>query len=68
MRDPMTCPHATDLRVGEHLLCDLKETQTWVTCQTGLCDEPPRCAYEEPDNSPEAVARRLEHLRGEADG
>ena len=66
MIDPMTCPHATDKREGPHILCDLKDTPTWVNCQTSICGERPRCCYEEPDNSPEAVERRLAFLEGGA--
>ena len=66
MRNPLTCPHATERRIDSHVLCDLRETPTWVTCQTGLCGEPPACAFEEPDNSPEAVARRLAFMAGGA--
>ncbi|MBP3884145.1 MAG: hypothetical protein J6D54_04305 [Olsenella sp.] len=45
MRNPLTCPHATERRVDSHVLCDLRETPTWVTCQTSLCGEPPACAF-----------------------
>lgn len=61
--NPLTCQHATNERVGIHLFCALHET--WVECQTSHWGEPPMCAYEEPDNSEEAMRARLEWLHKE---
>ena len=57
---PLTCPH-TGARVDDHVLC--MERGTWVECQTSHWGEPPMCAYEEPDNSDEAKARRVKWIR-----
>lgn len=54
--DPMTCIFAGPTRVGAHLKCAMHDT--WVECQTSHWGEPPMCAYDEPDNSDEARARR----------
>lgn len=64
-RNPFTCPHATDKRVGEHILCDYGGKATWVNCQTAHFGEPAWCRMEEPDNSEEAMRARLEWLHGE---
>lgn len=56
--DPLTCIFASQTkRVDSHVYC--VEHNCWVECQTSHWGEPPRCAYEEPDNSPEAMARRV---------
>lgn len=52
----MTCAHASQKRVGDHVFCTAHEC--WVECQTSHWGEPPMCAYDEPDNSDEACARR----------
>lgn len=64
MIDPLTCPHATDTRVDSHILCALHNC--WVDCQVGHFGEPPMCAYEEPDNSDEAMERRLRWIKEDA--
>lgn len=63
IRIPLACPHATDERVDHHILCALHNT--WVDCQTSHFGEPPMCAYEEPDNSEDAMRARLEWLHEE---
>lgn len=44
-------------------ICMRNGTSTAVICSRGVFGEPPRCAYEEPDNSEAACSRRLEWLR-----
>lgn len=56
MTDPLTCVFASQRRVDSHLLCALHDC--WVDCQTSHFGEPPMCAYDEPDNSDEAMERR----------
>ncbi len=60
MTDPLTCPHATEVRVDSHILCSLHNC--WVDCQSPHWGEPPMCAYDEPDNDDEAMRARLEWL------
>lgn len=60
--DPMTCPHAVG-EVAGHVACDRGASLTYVACREGVCGEPPACAWEEPDNSPEAMGRRLAWMR-----
>lgn len=36
---------------------------TWTECQEGHWGEPPMCAWDEPDNAPEAMARRVAWMR-----
>lgn len=56
--DPLTCIFASPTdRVDNHVYC--VEHDCFVDCQRSHWGEPPRCAYEEPDNSPEAMARRV---------
>ncbi len=57
MTDPLRCPHVTERgKVEGKAFCGLHDT--WVECQTVHWGEPPMCAYDEPDNGPEACARR----------
>lgn len=65
MRDPLRCPYASDVRIGEHLMCVYEGRQTWVDCQTPHFGESPMCSYEEPDNSDEACEARLAWLRAQ---
>lgn len=54
--DPLTCIFAGPKRVDNHIFCAAHEC--WTECQTSHWGEPPMCAYNEPDNSPEACERR----------
>lgn len=58
---PLACQHASE-GFGNHTFCKLH--RTWVECQTSHWGEPPMCAYVEPDNSDEAMAARLEWVKG----
>lgn len=60
--DPLTCPHCADFALPDTWRC-MAHDGTFVSCGIGHFGEPPTCSYEEPDNSPEAVARRLEWMR-----
>lgn len=60
--DPMTCPHRADFALPDTWRC-MAHDGTFVHCGVGHFGEPPTCSYEEPDNSTEAVARRLEWMR-----
>lgn len=62
--DPMTCPLGTYYPEIDRVLCT-RNGKVWTNCRASLCGEPPMCAYDEPDNSPEAVARRLEWMKHE---
>lgn len=44
-----------------HVWCDLHEV--WTNCGLPLCGEVVGCAYDEPDNSLEARARRVAWLK-----
>ena len=58
MVDPTTCIFAsTTKRVGDHVYCAGHEA--WTECQAGHWGEPPMCSWDEPDNGPEAMARRV---------
>lgn len=61
MTDPNECPHAGGGILAGKTWCALHEA--WTECQEGHWGEPPRCAWDEPDNSPEAVERRRAYLR-----
>lgn len=56
--DPLSCPHAMRGRVEGKTWCALHGA--WTECGEGHWGEPPACAWGEPDNSPEARARRRE--------
>ena len=60
--DPLTCPHRADSGMAGIWRC-MAHDEAYVQCATGHFGEPPMCSYEEPDNSPEARARRLEWQR-----
>lgn len=62
MIDPSSCPHAVGELAG-YVVCDRGVSRTFVRCNEGVCGEPPMCAWEEPDNSPEAMERRLAWMR-----
>lgn len=61
--DPATCKHREDVPCIGRVLCHKDGKEIYTNCTEGLCGEPPRCAWEEPDNSPEAVARRLKWIK-----
>lgn len=62
MVDPLACIFASPTeRVDDHVLC--VEHNCFVDCQCTHWGEPPMCAYEEPDNSDEAKARRVAWMR-----
>lgn len=44
-----------------HVWCE--KGHFWTECTTSICGDPPMCAFDEPDNSPEAVKRRLDWIR-----
>ena len=54
--DPMTCEHAQRGRLAGKTFCAAHEC--WTECGEDHWGEPPMCAYDEPDNGPEACARR----------
>ena len=56
--DPLTCPNRADFALPGVWRCMAHEG-TFVHCAAGSFGEPPMCSYEEPDNSPEAMERRL---------
>lgn len=64
------CPHWDgEFRLldapGEYFrdICIRNGAPTAVICSRSVFGEPPRCAYDEPDNSEAARKRRLEWLR-----
>ena len=61
--DPATCPHGTYHPSIDRTLCTKGGRETWVACHRGICGEPPMCVDAPLDNSPQAVARRLEWMR-----
>ena len=63
-QDPMTCPCAEPRPEIGKTRCRKDGRETFVECQASHWGEPPRCAWDEPDNSPDAVARRLAYGEG----
>ena len=61
--DPATCPHGTYHASIDRTLCRKDGRKLWVECNRPHWGEPPTCADVLPDNSPEAVARRMEWMR-----
>lgn len=59
--DVKKCPHMGKIVDGKHVWCN--RGCFWTMCTTPLCEEPPICAFDEPDNSPEARERRIEWMR-----
>lgn len=55
--DPLTCIFAKRGTLQGKTFCSLHNT--WTECGEEHWGEPPMCAYDEPDNSPEACARRI---------
>lgn len=60
---PSTCQHREDVPSIGRVLCHKDGMEIYTNCTSGLCGEPPRCVWDEPDNSPEAVARRLKWVK-----
>ena len=61
--DPLACQHAEPRPEIDKTICRKDGREVWTECHKGHWGEPPTCAWEEPDNSPEAVARRLEWMK-----
>lgn len=61
---PSTCQHREDVPSIDKAICHRDGKETYTTCHKGICGDPPQCVWDEPDNSPEAVARRLEWMKG----
>ena len=58
LTDPLTCPHAGRIwEEFDRIWCERGEF--WTDCQKEHWGEPPQCAFDPPDNSPEAKARRV---------
>lgn len=61
-RDPFNCPHLIrtvyDVANGE-VVCGFKDGHVYTNCHASNVGDPPTCVWEEPDNSPEALSRRL---------
>lgn len=57
--DPLTCPWRRPVPSIARDVCTKDGREVYTQCSTGLWGEPPRCTLREPDNSPEACARRL---------
>ena len=49
-----------------HVICNRNGTPTATNCNESIFGEPPKCAYEEPDNSDAAMRRRREWMREHA--
>lgn len=63
--DPLACIFARGGQLEGKTWC--AQHETWTECQVGHWGEPPMCAWDEPDNSPEACERRRAFLRAEKD-
>lgn len=62
MTDTLRCPHVTERgKVKGKVYCGLHDA--WVECQSSHWGEPSMCAWDEPDNSDEARARRVAWMR-----
>jgi hypothetical protein len=62
--NPITCPHAQPLLdLPKIVFCHHPDGGWYTNCQKSVCGQEPQCALEKPDNSPQAVARRLEWMR-----
>lgn len=62
---PLACEHRHLSETINRVWCS-KGAGFWTTCGLPFCGELAGCAYEEPDNSPEACQRRLVWLRTHA--
>lgn len=58
---PLSCEHRHFVPIVGRVWCDLHDV--WTLCHVPFCGEMLGCAYDEPDNSQEACARRLQWLR-----
>lgn len=56
--DPLTCIHARDVEGMPDKTKCVKKGVLYTNCRVSLAGEPPHCAYEPLDNSPETCARR----------
>lgn len=65
-RNPLECPHVMKVLQDGHVYCNL-HGEVYTNCQTSVAGDPPHCVYEPHDNSKEAMARRKEWLRANAD-
>ena len=61
------CPHFAGEFVG-FAKCVKKPNPIYTCCNKWVCGEPPRCVWEEPDNSDAAKARRLEWMKSNRKG
>lgn len=59
--DPLSCMHREERHTDYCILHGC-----YTSCGRGHFGEPPKCSFEEPDNSPQACARRLGWIRGRA--
>ena len=64
---PLSCEHRHYNETINRVWCS-KGAGVWTACGLPFCGELAGCAYEEPDNSPEACQRRLEWLRTHKEG
>lgn len=62
--EPATCLHGIYHPGIDRTLCRKDGRETWVACHRQFCGQPPRCAWEPPDNSAEAVAARVAWMDG----
>lgn len=64
----LECPFCTGVLVN-HVRCAKPATPVYVACHRPFFGDPPQCAFEPLDNSPEAMARRkawaIEHESGD---
>lgn len=58
LTDPLACSHVGKSLDGRLVWCGRGEF--WTRCQESVAGEPPRCAFDGCDNSPEAMERRKE--------
>ena len=60
---PDDCPYREDVPSIGHVLCHKDGKEVYTDCTKSMCGDPPHCAWEEPDNSPEAKRRRVDWMR-----
>ena len=68
MLTPETCQYREDVTNIDRVLCHRNGTDTYVECHKSFCGEPPHCSWDEPDNSPDACAKRLEWMKNHKKG
>jgi hypothetical protein len=59
-----SCQYGTYSESVDRMRCTKSGALVYTDCHKGIAGDPPKCAYEEIDNSDEAVARRLEWMEG----